>query len=104
LACGVVPTDRTEAWLERYLDSRTTNTTSSSADPMRPKMQNPGGNSTGAANITTSLRLLALDGISDTANMGSLIRTAAALGVDVELLSAKKVMREIVAPIRLSVN
>jgi tRNA G18 (ribose-2'-O)-methylase SpoU len=82
LACGVVPTDRTESWLERYLVSRTT-----IDSPMVPKMQSFGTSNSGTAN-TTSLRLLALDGISDTANMGSLIRTAAALGVDVILLSA----------------
>lgn len=58
LACGVVP-KRNEAWLHGYLSQR-------NASP---------------------LRLLALDGISDTANMGSMIRCAAAFGIHAIILS-----------------
>jgi hypothetical protein len=61
LACGVVPTDRNEAWLMDYLEQQN---------------KNSGG-----------LRLLALDGISDTANLGSMIRCASAFGVQAILLS-----------------
>lgn len=65
LACGIVPTHRTEDWFRGYLDemwerSRTTH---------RP------------------FRLLALDGISDTANLGSMIRTASAFGLVAVVLS-----------------
>jgi hypothetical protein len=60
LACGVVP-DRSEAWLMDYLEHQN---------------KNSGG-----------LRLLALDGISDTANLGSMIRCASAFGVQAILLS-----------------
>ena len=59
LACGVVP-KRDEAWLNRFISQK---------DPSK------------------GLRLLALDGISDSANMGSMIRCAAAFGVDAMILS-----------------
>ena len=61
LACGVVP-ERTERWL---LDEFLAN---------YPRETQP-------------LRLLAMDGISDTANMGSMIRSASAFGVAAILLS-----------------
>jgi hypothetical protein len=60
LACGVVP-DRNEAWLMDYL--------------VHQKKKGGG------------LRLLALDGISDTANLGSMIRCASAFGVQAIVLS-----------------
>jgi hypothetical protein len=59
LACGVIP-DRNETWLMDYLR----------------KQKTDGG-----------LRLLALDGISDTANLGSMIRCSSAFGVQAILLS-----------------
>jgi hypothetical protein len=62
LACGVVP-DRNEAWLMDYLKQ------------LNKKRQGGG------------LRLLALDGISDTANLGSMIRCASAFGVQAIILS-----------------
>jgi hypothetical protein len=62
LACGVVP-DRNEAWLMDYL--------------VQQKQKTQGG----------GLRLLALDGISDTANLGSMIRCASAFGVQAIILS-----------------
>ncbi|KAG7365383.1 SpoU rRNA methylase family protein [Nitzschia inconspicua] len=62
LACGVCPTDRTEAWLNDYISHKL----SSSIDP---------------------LRILALDGICDTANLGSMIRTASVLGINVVVVS-----------------
>jgi hypothetical protein len=60
LACGVVP-DRNEVWLIDYLEQQNKN--------------------------SGRLRLLALDGISDTANLGSMIRCASAFGVQAILLS-----------------
>lgn len=63
LACGVVP-ERHESWLESFLlKSRQTESSRSST------------------------RILALDGISDTANLGSMIRCAAAFGIDAIVLS-----------------
>jgi tRNA G18 (ribose-2'-O)-methylase SpoU len=61
LACGVVPATSETALLEQL------------------KMQQQS---------TKRARLLALDGISDTANLGSVIRTASACGVDAVVLSA----------------
>jgi hypothetical protein len=67
LACGVVP-DRNEAWLMDYLVQQ------------KKETQDGGGGGGG-------LRLLALDGISDTANLGSMIRCASAFGVQAIILS-----------------
>jgi tRNA G18 (ribose-2'-O)-methylase SpoU len=72
LACGVVPTDRTEEWLDSYL---TRKLEMISMDVKKHKIS------------STSLRLLALDGICDNANLGSMIRTASAFGVDAVVLS-----------------
>ena len=69
LACGVVPTGRDWRWLLEYLRHRQT------------RQQSP------VASIKP-LRLVALDGVSDTANLGSIIRTAAAFSVDAILLSS----------------
>jgi tRNA G18 (ribose-2'-O)-methylase SpoU len=66
LACGVCPTDRTEAWLHHYMSQRLQAATPDSTAP---------------------LRILALDGICDTANLGSMIRTASVLGVQVVVVS-----------------
>ena len=63
LACGVVPKHHTQDWL------------------MNEHLPNKCKEKNGA------LRLLALDGISDTANLGSIIRCASAFGVDAVLLS-----------------
>jgi tRNA G18 (ribose-2'-O)-methylase SpoU len=65
LACGVVP-DRDEAWLLDYY---------------LPKLQQDTATKNGG------LRLLALDGISDTANLGSMIRCASAFGVRAIIMS-----------------
>ena len=64
LACGKVPEYLNEEWLKAYLQKLT-------SDKNR-----------------RSLRLLALDGICDTANMGSMIRTSKAFDVDAILLSS----------------
>jgi len=61
LACGIVP-QRDESWLDSFLDAK-------------EKMK------------SRQLRILALDGISDTANLGSMIRCSAAFGIDVIVLS-----------------
>ena len=62
LACGVVP-QRDEPWLLEYL--------------LRLRR----------VETETSLRILALDGISDTANLGSIIRCASAFGIQAVILS-----------------
>lgn len=61
LACGYVPVDHGEEWAMRLIKERNTE--------------------------CKRIRILALDGISDTANMGSIVRTAAAFGIDFILLS-----------------
>ncbi|CAJ1969610.1 unnamed protein product [Cylindrotheca closterium] len=63
LACGIVPMGRDEAWLDSFLQNKRM---SQKSEP---------------------LRMLALDGICDNANLGSMIRTASAFGVDVVVLS-----------------
>jgi SpoU rRNA Methylase family len=60
MACGCIPTNRDEAWLVNgYLRHLNKD----------------------------RLRLLAVDGVSDTANLGSMIRSASAFGVDAIVLS-----------------
>ncbi len=63
LACGVIPNDCDQTWLEGLIGSR---------------MCEQG---------SKKLRLLALDGICDTANLGSMIRCASAFGIDAIVLS-----------------
>jgi tRNA G18 (ribose-2'-O)-methylase SpoU len=63
MACGVVPKDCDEAWLERLVEQR---------------MSDEG---------SKKIRLLALDGICDTANLGSMIRCASAFGIHAVILS-----------------
>lgn len=65
LACGYIPINRTEEWFFEQLNHHLTNTTT----------------------MNGTFRLLALDGITDTANLGSMIRTASAFGVHAILLS-----------------
>ena len=64
LACGVVPQSRNAEWLMNYLH----------------ELQK-------GDNCARPLRLLAFDGVSDTANLGSMIRTASAFGVAAVILS-----------------
>jgi tRNA G18 (ribose-2'-O)-methylase SpoU len=61
LACGVVPDDRNEEWLRGFLKTRWQE--------------------------SKRIRLLALDGICDTSNLGSMIRCSSAFGVDAVILS-----------------
>jgi tRNA G18 (ribose-2'-O)-methylase SpoU len=63
LACGVVPSDRNENWLDSFLKRSLCGK--------------------GSKNV----RLLALDGICDTANLGSMVRCASAFGIDAIVLS-----------------
>ncbi|KAL3930301.1 MAG: hypothetical protein SGBAC_011823 [Bacillariaceae sp.] len=62
LACGIVPTDRDETWLHSFLQYKITQ----KSDPVR---------------------ILALDGICDNTNLGSMIRCASAFGVNVVVVS-----------------
>ena len=62
LACGVVPADRTIEWLDNFLLT----------------MKKEG---------TKKIRLLALDGVCDTSNLGSMIRCASAFGVHAIVVS-----------------
>lgn len=62
LACGIVPTDRNETWLNSFLHDK-------------------------IVKKSKSVRILALDGICDNANLGSMIRCASAFGVDVVVVS-----------------
>ena len=63
MACGVVPSDCDEVWLERLIGRHL------------------------SVQGTKKLRLLALDGICDTANLGSMVRCASAFGIDAVILS-----------------
>jgi tRNA G18 (ribose-2'-O)-methylase SpoU len=63
MACGVVPKDCDEAWLDGLIGLHM------------------------SAHGTKKLRFLALDGICDTANMGSMVRCASAFGIDAVILS-----------------
>jgi tRNA G18 (ribose-2'-O)-methylase SpoU len=63
MACGVIPRDCDMAWLENLIQSR--------LNQERFK----------------KIRLLALDGICDTANLGSMVRCASAFGIDAIILS-----------------
>eukprot|EP00592_Proboscia_alata_P028717 CAMPEP_0194447670 /NCGR_PEP_ID=MMETSP0176-20130528/129138_1 /TAXON_ID=216777 /ORGANISM="Proboscia alata, Strain PI-D3" /LENGTH=465 /DNA_ID=CAMNT_0039274551 /DNA_START=152 /DNA_END=1549 /DNA_ORIENTATION=- len=65
MACGVVPTRHTLSWLY------------SSLQQQQQQQQQP----------QKRFRIVALDGISDTANLGSLIRTSSAMGIDAIILS-----------------
>eukprot|EP00592_Proboscia_alata_P015881 CAMPEP_0194397252 /NCGR_PEP_ID=MMETSP0174-20130528/125447_1 /TAXON_ID=216777 /ORGANISM="Proboscia alata, Strain PI-D3" /LENGTH=808 /DNA_ID=CAMNT_0039193419 /DNA_START=218 /DNA_END=2644 /DNA_ORIENTATION=+ len=65
MACGVVPTRHTLSWLF------------SSLQQQQQQQQQP----------QKRFRIVALDGISDTANLGSLIRTSSAMGIDAIILS-----------------
>ena len=77
LACGYIPIHQNETWfweqLHRHITtgSITTTTTTTTTTPLS----------------TPTLRLLALDGISDTANLGAMIRTSSAFGIHAILLS-----------------
>lgn len=83
LACGICPTDRTEAWLDTYL--------STLSQQQQQQHMLPSSSSTAEKEElhlpSRTLRILALDGICDTANLGSMIRTASVLGVHVVVLS-----------------
>ena len=82
LACGVIPPwTQDEDWLmeylrrhPRFLRFNDVSVTSEKAAAMSQQSSEP-------------LRLLALDGICDTANLGSMVRSASAFGVDAILLS-----------------
>ena len=63
LACGLVPQDRDEAWLERFI-----------SEVWRENNRN--------------IRLVALDGICDAANLGSIVRSASAFDVAAIILSS----------------
>lgn len=108
LACGVIPSHRDENWLWQHLlllrqptnarESTLCRESNNSFHHPHPTVSSErGGNNCSAdeiANTCTSvgnggggLRILALDGISDTANLGALIRTASAFGVHAVVLS-----------------
>lgn len=65
LACGVIPHDYTEEWLMKFVTWK----------------QRQDGRQ------RNKIRLLALDGICDTSNMGSMIRCASAFSIDAIILS-----------------
>lgn len=63
MACGVIPRDCDMVWLENLIQSRLNQ------------------------DCSKKIRLLALDGICDTANLGSMVRCASAFGIDAIILS-----------------
>ena len=74
LACGYIPIQYNEEWfmemVHHYMTQSSTDTATTTTNTARG-----------------TFRLLALDGISDTANLGSIIRTSSALGIHAILLS-----------------
>lgn len=76
LACGVVPSwSEDEAWLMDFLKSR-------------PKFSEARDAASKVSQVTSRpLRILALDGICDTANLGSIVRSASAFGLNAIILS-----------------
>ena len=76
LACGYIPIHQNETWfweqLHRHITTGSITTTTTTTPPSLS---------------TPTLRLLALDGISDTANLGAMIRTSSAFGIHAILLS-----------------
>jgi tRNA G18 (ribose-2'-O)-methylase SpoU len=74
LACGVVPTDRTEEWLNAYLARLLIGSTHTTSRETARSTKKP-------------VRLLALDGVCDNSNLGTMIRTASAFGMDAVVLS-----------------
>ncbi|GKY95060.1 hypothetical protein MPSEU_000470200 [Mayamaea pseudoterrestris] len=74
LACGVVPKERDWNWLLMYLGQLQHHSDQHS--------------SLNENDSVRSLKVVALDGVSDSANLGSIIRTAAAFNVDAILLSS----------------
>jgi tRNA G18 (ribose-2'-O)-methylase SpoU len=75
LACGIVPRfKQTYQWLKSLLTSGKTNIDATNEQSGTNKQSGP-------------KKILALDAISNTANMGSILRTAAAFGIDAIILS-----------------
>jgi tRNA(Leu) C34 or U34 (ribose-2'-O)-methylase TrmL len=71
LACGIVPSwSDDEDWLWNYLKNHPRFQKNAEYNPCRPP-----------------LRVVALDGVCDTANVGSVVRSASAFGVDALILS-----------------
>lgn len=89
LACGVVPAGRTEAWLCRtYLPQLLRRQQQQQQLQLLPPHHGPAAATLTATPPTVHhVRLLALDGVSDTANLGAVVRTASAMGVHAILLS-----------------
>jgi len=79
LGLGCVP-HYDENWLYSYVKSRTT--TAAAAITSKQSDQN-----LSCKHVSCNMRILALDQISDTANLGSLIRSSAAFGMDCIILS-----------------
>ena len=76
LACGIVPSwSEDEAWLMDFLKGR-------------PHFSEPRDKESKVSKgISQPLRVLALDGICDTANLGSIVRSASAFGMNAIILS-----------------
>jgi len=73
MATGVVPR-RDESWLYTYLTRHSPKHNTTPPQPQTPTAPTP-------------IRILAIDRLADTANLGSLLRTAAAFGITAVILS-----------------
>ena len=82
LACGIVPSymqNHAYEWLKNLLSSETSSYTATQSTTQQQVQQNKP--------ITRRRKLLALDRIANAANMGSILRTAAAFSIDAIILS-----------------
>jgi len=83
MACGIIPKDCDEDWLEHFIDQHM----ALLAGPSSSEASSTIPNNNKRKKNCPPLRLLALDGICDTSNLGSMIRCASAFGIHAILLS-----------------
>lgn len=78
LACGIIPTKYNEEWMFGYIQQQLQR-----QHPFSYK-----SNDKTNCKDKNSIRILALDGICDTSNLGSIIRTCSAFGITCMLISS----------------
>ena len=93
IGCGIIP-HLDESWLYSYLLKKTKRLQSSNGNNQQQQQIRPCDKNLSAQipslqhnQNKKNIRILALDQVSDTANLGSLIRSSAAFGIDCILLS-----------------
>mmetsp|Transcript_20440 Transcript_20440/g.28755 ORF Transcript_20440/g.28755 Transcript_20440/m.28755 type:complete len:577 (-) Transcript_20440:176-1906(-) len=87
MSCGHIPQRDGIHWLRQFLFQQHDKCCHRHSHPVPHSAKDHDSNSNSNANNTPqTTRILALDRISDTANMGSLLRTAACFGISVVIL------------------